>query len=180
MKKTSVITSIFCTIIFFVHCTIACLQYSGVISGRIISIVLGIVLSVPLSIHMVSSLITMANHSQKDPNASLYPSLNVNVVIQSSTGIMAIVFLVLHIVVNLLHNAYDYKVLLYTHAALELIFVLLLIVHLIVGLPKLFISLGLINNMKSYGVVKKVVFIFLMFPLIMYMISSIQYHFIYA
>lgn len=180
MKKSIVISSIFCTILFFLHCTIACLYYSQVITSRMINIVLGGILGIPLVIHMITSLITMAKNTQKDPNASLYPELNANIVVQSATGIFIIIFLVLHIVVNLLSNAFEYKALFYLHAGLEFIFILLLIIHLVVGLPKLFISLGFIKSIKSYMVSRIVVFVLLMFPLLMYTISSIQYHFIYA
>ena len=180
MKKTLVISSIFCTIAFFLHCTIACLFYSNVLTTRWVNMMLGSVLSIPFVIHMITSLISMRRNAQKDPNASLYPELNGNIVVQSATGIFTIIFFVLHIVVNLLANAYEYKALFYSHAVLEFLFVLILIIHLAVGLPKLFISLGLIKRMKSYKISRIVVVVFLIFPLLLYVISSIQYHFIYA
>lgn len=180
MKKTIVISSIFCTILFFLHCTIACLYYSQVITSRVLVIASGCVLGIPLVIHMVTSLISMERNAQKDPNASVYAELNANIVIQSATGIFSMVFLVLHVIVNGLSNAYDNKPLFYIHAALEFIFILILIIHLAVGLPKLFLSLGLIKRMKSYRISRIVVCVLLIFPLFMYVISSIQYHFIYA
>ncbi len=180
MKKTVVISSIFCTILFFLHCTIACLHYSQVITSKVPVIASGCILGIPLVIHMVTSLISMARNAQKDPNASAYAELNVNIVIQSATGIFSMVFLVLHVVVNGLSSAYGHKFLLYLHAALELIFILILLLHLAVGLPKLFLSLGLIKRMKSYKISRIVVCVLLIIPLLMYVISSIQYHFIYT
>lgn len=180
MKKTIVISSVFCTIIFFLHCTIACLCYSQVITSRFINVAFGGILGIPLVIHMIISLISMAKYAQKDPKASLYAELNVNIAVQSATGIFVMIFLVLHIVFNLLSNAYAIKPLLYIHAGFEFLFILILIAHLIVGLPKLFVSLGLIKRMRNYKISGIVVFVLLLFPLLMYTISSIQYHFIYA
>lgn len=180
MKKISVISSIFCIILFFAHCTVACLHYSGVISGRMINIILGMLLLIPFMIHMFSSLASMIKYSQKDSNADVYPALNKNIIIQSATGIFAVIFLVLHVIVNLLNNAYEYKILFAAHAILEFLFVLFILVHLLIGFPKLLLSLGFIKNNKWYEWSKRITFLFLIFPSIMYMISSVQYHFIYA
>ncbi|MFD1266312.1 hypothetical protein [Paenibacillus motobuensis] len=175
MKKIVAVFGALSTVLFMVHLGFACVYYAGLMPYSYIHMSIGGVLSIVMSVHMLFAIILMVRNRQRDKKAKTYPGLNGSMMLQFATGILTGVFLLLHVLVIELNKSLDGVWLNLIYGAVELLFILIVSVHIAVSVPKHFISMGWIRQRAAYPLIQRRTNIFLALMFVLYAGSQIRF-----
>lgn len=158
MKKINIIFGALSVLMLLVHGVASGLYQGGILPDSLIYRFTGGLLSIAVIPHMIFSLVLQARNSVKDKNIKVYLGLNVQTVMQNMTGILSIVFILLHVVTVELSYAGiipQSPVFVVVQMVLFMIFISLVCIHLMFSLPRMFVSMGLILKESSYSKVQR-------------------------